>query len=112
MVCVRTMAERPAKRSWHRAMNLAWLDRMTRARFEQETGTEPLATSETALEGQLVLGQYADYEREFRLWATLEFGLVDAAPQSLKEGSASSTQDVAAVCLPFPLPAQARLTVC
>lgn len=86
------MVERPKNRSWHRVLNEAWLDRLTRARFEKETGAVPMATSQAALGSQLASGQYAEYEREFRIWATVKFGLLDAAPQSVKNEVASRTR--------------------
>ena len=46
----------------------AWKDKGLRARFEEETGLEPLATKERPLEEQIALGYYDEYRKSFCEW--------------------------------------------
>lgn len=46
----------------------AWRDRALRTQFEKETGAEPIATDERALEEQLSEGYYTFYRERFVNW--------------------------------------------
>lgn len=46
----------------------AWRDKGLRAKFQEETGMEPLAIKERALEEQISLGYYDAYRAAFREW--------------------------------------------
>lgn len=49
-------------------INAAWRDKGLRRQFEDETGMEPLAVKERALDEQMALGYYDEYRSKFSEW--------------------------------------------
>lgn len=83
---MQSMTSMESSAAWIVQLNKAWRSSELRKEFEAETGLKPLVLGNSpATEEQVSSGAAERYHYTFRIWATKRLGLVDLAPDEIRD---------------------------